>query len=137
MAAEYLLDTNIISAIMRGEPRALLNRVAGMAVNRLHLSSIVLAELRSGAERSPIRAKLLADIAEISAGMPALPFDGDAAMAYGHIRTALERKDGLIGAMDMLIAAQAVARGLVLVLVTDNLREFRRVPGLSVENWIR
>lgn len=135
MAAEYLLDTNIISAIMRGEPRALLNRMTGMAVNRLHLSSIVLAELRSGAERSPIRAELLADIAEISNGMPALPFDDEAAVAYGRIRTALEPKGGLIGAMDMLIAAQAVAYGLVLV--TDNVREFKRVPGLSVENWVR
>lgn len=135
MACEYLLDTNIFSAIMRGESRALLNRIAGLVTNRLHLSCIVLAELRSGAERSPAKTRLLADIAQIAAGMPALPFEEADAVAYGRIRTALENKGGLIGAMDMLIAAQAVARGLVLV--TDNIREFRRVPGLQCENWLR
>lgn len=134
MATEYLLDTNIFSAIMRGDSRVLLNRIAAMATNRLHLSSIVLAELRSGAERSPASTRLLADIALIAAGMPVLPFDEAAAVAYGSIRTALERKGNLIGAMDMLIAAQALACGLVLV--TDNLREFRRVPGLQCENWL-
>ena len=64
-----------------------------------------------------------------------LPFDADCAAAYGRIRAALERKGASIGPMDVLIAAQAVARDLVLV--TDNLREFRRVPGLQCENWMR
>lgn len=67
--------------------------------------------------------------------MESLPFATADALAYAKIRAALERKGHLIGALDMLIAAQAVARDLVLV--TDNLREFKRVPGLKAENWLR
>ena len=70
----------------------------------------------------------------MTAGMTTLPFDADCAIVYGRIRAALQRKGSPIGPMDMLIAAQALAAGLVLV--TDNLREFRRVPGLQCENWM-
>lgn len=135
MAAEYLPDTNILSAALRGEPRALLNRLAGIVPARLHLSSIVLAELATGAEKSARKADLLAAVQSLTAGMPLASFDDGDAFAYGRIRAAMERKGASIGPMDMLIAAQAVARGLVLV--TDNLREFRRVPGLHCENWLR
>ena len=135
MAAGYLLDTNILSACLRGEPRALLNRLAGLAPNRLHVSCIVLAELTAGAELGTRKAATLAALADMTDGMTALPFDADCATVYGRIRAALERKGSPIGPMDMLIAAQALAAGLVLV--TDNLREFRRVPGLQCENWMR
>jgi len=135
MASSYLLDTNIVSAAMRGEPRALLNRLAGMAAERLHLSALVLAELATGAEMGSRRAATLAAVRDLTTGMPLLPFDADDAMTYARIRAALERKGQMIGQLDCLIAAQAVARGLVLV--TDNLREFRRVPGLQCENWMR
>jgi tRNA(fMet)-specific endonuclease VapC len=135
VATEYLLDTNIISAMMRGEPRALLNRVAGLALERFHLSSIVHAELLAGAEVSARRAVLISDIDSLTAGMRPAPFDADDAVAFARIRAALERKGTVIGSMDALIAAQALARGLVLV--TDNVREFRRVPGLKCENWLR
>ena len=135
MAAGYLLDTNILSAAMRGEPRALLNKLAGIALNRLHLSAIVLGELTAGAEKSTRRTATLAALHALTADMALVPFDADDAAAYGRIRAALERKGATIGPMDMLIAAQAIARGLVLV--TDNLREFKRVPGLHCENWLR
>jgi tRNA(fMet)-specific endonuclease VapC len=135
MAAGYLLDTCILSAAMRGEPRALLNRLAGMAVERLHLSTLVLAELATGAELGSRRAATLAAVRDLTTGMPVLPFGGDDAMTYAHIRAALERKGKMIGQLDCLIAAQAVTHGLVLV--TDNLREFLRVPGLHCENWMR
>lgn len=135
MAASYLLDTNILSAALRGEPKVLLSRLVGLAPSRLHLSSIVLAELAAGAELSKRKAATRAAVAEMTAGMAVLPFDADCATAYGRIRAALERKGALIGPMDMLIAAQAVSAGLVLV--TDNLREFKRVPGLQCENWMR
>jgi tRNA(fMet)-specific endonuclease VapC len=135
MASSYLLDTNIVSAAMRGEPRALLNRLAGMAAERLHLSVLVLAELATGAELGSRRAATLAAVRDLTTGMPVLPFDDDDAMTYARIRAALERKGKMIGQLDCLIAAQAVTRGLVLV--TDNLREFQRVPGLQCENWMR
>lgn len=135
MAAGYLLDTNILSAALRGEPRALLNRLAGIAPSRLHVSCIVLAELSAGAELGTRKAATLAALADLTASMPVLPFDAACASAYGSIRGALQRKGVVIGPMDMLIAAQAIGAGLVLV--TDNLREFRRVPGLPCENWLR
>lgn len=135
MAAEYLPDANIVIAALRGEHRALLNRLVGLAPQRLHLSTLVLAELETGAEKSRDPAARHADIAELTAGMSVVPFEADDAIAYARIRAALEHKGNPIGPMDMLIAAQAVTRGLILV--TDNLREFRRVPGLVCENWLR
>lgn len=135
MAAEYLPDSNILIAMMRGEPRALLNKVASIAAPRFHLSSIVYAELRTGAEKSEQAASVIATLERLAADMTPAPFDADDAIAYSRIRAALERKGAITGPMDLLIAAQAVARGLALI--TDNVREFKRVPGLHVENWIR
>ena len=135
MADAYLLDSCTIIAALRGEPAALLNRLVTIAPNRLHLSSIVLAELATGAEKSPDRARKRKALAELTDGMVPLPFAAMDAHAYGRIRAALERKGAVIGPLDLLIAAQAVARDLVLV--SDNLREFRRVPGLRCENWMR
>jgi tRNA(fMet)-specific endonuclease VapC len=135
MASAYLLDSNVVIAALAGAPRALLSRLAQVAPARLHLSALVLAELLTGAEKSAHPARTRAALSELTASMAALPFDADAADAYGRIRAALERKGRPIGPMDMLIAAQALSRGLTLV--TANLREFRRVPGLACENWLR
>ncbi len=135
MASGYLLDINMVRAAMRGEPAKLLNRLAGIAADRLHLSALVLAELATGAELGTRKAATLAAVRDLTAGMPCVPFDAHAAMTYARIRAALERKGQMIGQLDCLIAAQAVARELVLV--TDNLREFLRVPGLQCENWLR
>lgn len=135
MATAYLLDSNVLIAAIKGTHRPLLNRLASLASSRLFLSSLVEAELLYGAERSRHGAQARAALDIVTAGMEPLPFDADDARAYGRIRAALERKGASIGPMDLLIAAQAVARDLVLV--TDNLREFRRVPGLGCENWLR
>lgn len=135
MADAYLLDTCIVVAAIKGEPRSLLNRLTGLAPSRLFLSSLVRAELWYGAEKAQRRAEAHASLDIVVRGMESLPFDEAAAEVYGSLREALERKGKTIGPMDMLIAAQAVARGLVLV--TDNLREFQRVRGLHCENWMR
>lgn len=135
MAARYVLDTNILVAALKGQPGALMNRLAGLVPERLCLSAIVLGELLTGAEKSSAAAKRRAAVAVITHGMESLPFDADDAAAYARIRAALESKGVGIGPLDLQIAAQCVARGLVLV--TDNLREFRRVPGLACENWLR
>ncbi len=136
MAAEYLLDSNILIAAINETSRPLLSRLVSLAPQRLHLSSIVLSELLTGAEKSGARAaERHAVVHELSRGMTPLPFDEAAALVYAHIRAAMEAKGQLIGSYDMQIAAQAISRKLTLV--TGNLREFRRVPGLISENWLR
>jgi len=135
VAAQYLLDANVLIAALKGEPAALLTRLAKLAPSRLCLSSVVLAELLTGAEKSrdPAAKKLALD--ELVRNMEAIPFDHGAAQAYGRIRAVLESKGQVIGPHDLQIAAQAESRGLVLV--TANLREFARVPGLRCENWMK
>lgn len=135
MAARYLLDSNILIAAMKCEPVALLNRLANLAPERLCLSAIVLSELLTGAEKSRDTERRKADIRDLTQGMEALPFDAGDARVYAGIRAALERQGAGIGPLDTLIAAQAVNHELVLV--TANLREFRRVPGLRCENWMK
>ena len=135
MSARYLLDSNILIAAIKGEPVALLNRLAGFAPERLCLSSLVLAELFTGAEKSRESDRRKRGLAELTKGMEAVPFDADDAAVYGRIRATLETKGEGIGPLDMLIAAQALNRGLVMV--TANFKEFRRVPGLKCENWLR
>ena len=136
MATEYLPDTNILISAWRGTSNSVLNRMAGLAPQRLHLSSLVWAELLTGVEKQTATApKRRVALQELTNGMTALPFDELAASSYAKIRTHLENKGLAIGPMDLLIAAQALSRGLVLV--TDNLREFRRVPDLVCENWLR
>lgn len=136
MATEYLPDTNILISAWRGTSNSVLNRMVGLAPQRLHLSSLVWAELLTGVEKQTATApKRRVALQELTIGMSALPFDELAASSYAKIRTHLENKGQAIGPMDLLIAAQALSRGLVLV--TDNLREFRRVPDLVCENWLR
>jgi tRNA(fMet)-specific endonuclease VapC len=107
-----------------------------LAPQRLHLSSVVLAELLTGVAKSGTGAALRrASLNDLVDGLTPLPFDGDAAEVYARLRARMESKGQLIGPLDLLIAAQALSRDLVLV--TDNLREFRRVPGLACENWLR
>ena len=135
MAARYLLDANILIAALKGEPAALLNRLAALAPSRICLSSVVLAELLTGAEKSRNPEAKKAALEEITRNMEAVPFDHEAALAYGKIRAVLESKGQIVGPHDLLIAAQALSRDLVVV--TANLREFKRVPGLHCENWMK
>ena len=135
MAARYLLDANILIAALKGEPAALLNRLTKLAPSRLCLSSVVLAELLTGAEKSRDPGAKKAALDELTRNMEAVPFDNEASHAYSKIRAALERKGQVIGPHDLQIAAQALARDLVVV--TANTREFARVPGLRFENWLK
>jgi tRNA(fMet)-specific endonuclease VapC len=135
MAASYLLDSNVLIAALKGEPAHLLNRLAGLAPERLCLSAVVLAELLTGAEKSSTPPARKASLDVLVRGMETVSFEASDAATYARIRAALERKGEAIGPLDLLIGAQALNRGLVLV--TANLREFRRVPGLRCENWLR
>jgi tRNA(fMet)-specific endonuclease VapC len=129
----YLLDTNIcIYALNRRLPQVL-ERLRSISRSALAVSVITVLELRQGAEKSvdpqPAHQKLDFFLSPIRA----LPFEEDAALVAARIRAHLERVGKRIGDLDSLIAAQAIA--LDLILVTNNLREFERVPNLRAENW--
>jgi tRNA(fMet)-specific endonuclease VapC len=129
----YLLDTNIVSALVRDPHGAVTRRIARVGEEKVCTSIIVACELRFGATKkgSP---RLTEQLERVLAALPVLALEADADRRYGELRTELERAGTPIGANDMLIAAHALA--LDLTLVTDNVSEFRRVKGLQIRNWL-
>jgi len=129
----YLLDANIISDIIRNPSGIAARRIEGVGAKAICTSIIVAAELRCGCAKkgSP---KLRAKVEGALETIPALPLDIPAGSDYGGIRAELEAAGRPIGGNDLLIAAHARAMGLTLV--TDNPREFSRIRGLKVENWL-
>lgn len=132
---KYILDTNACVDYLNGRHPRLTRRFHATAPDDLCISSVAVAELRYGAEKSAHRQRNHRRLDVFLGEVRCVDFDRDAASAYGRIRAALERRGAIIGPHDMQIAAHAMALGLVLV--TDNVREFRRVVGLKVENWRR
>jgi tRNA(fMet)-specific endonuclease VapC len=130
----YLLDTNILSDIMRHAQGRCARRANSEPPSNLCTSVIVASELQFGAVRRGSE-RLTARLHDLLASIPVLPFEAPADHVYGRIRAQMEQAGTPIGHMDLLIAAQALAQGHVLV--TDNEREFRQVEGLQVENWMR
>ncbi|MFD2262256.1 type II toxin-antitoxin system VapC family toxin [Lacibacterium aquatile] len=126
----YLLDTNAVIALMKGDP-AFLTRLRARRPQDFFLSAIVEHELFYGAYKSQRVTENLARVAALQ--FEVLPFDSEDAQASGRIRAVLGSEGTPIGPYDVLIAGQALARGLVLI--TRNLREFQRVPGLMAEEW--
>jgi tRNA(fMet)-specific endonuclease VapC len=129
----YLLDTNIVSALVRDPAGPVTKKIARVGEATVCTSIIVACELRYGAAKKG-SARLSAQLEEVLAVLPILPLDVDADHRYGELRAALERTGTPIGANDLLIAAHALARELVIV--TDNVSEFSRVPNLDVRNWL-
>lgn len=130
---KYLLDTNIVIYVIKRRPlavREMFNRHHG----RMAISAITLAELVHGAEKSSDVARNTAVVEDFASRLAVLPYDDKAAWHYGNIRAVLEKQGQPIGVNDLHIAAQARSSGLTLV--TNNLREFERVPGLLLENWV-
>jgi tRNA(fMet)-specific endonuclease VapC len=130
----YLLDTNIVSDLIRNPQGAGMTRIAEVGEAAVATSIIVSSELRYGAAKRG-SARLNAQLEAVLGSLPVLRLESPVDVAYASLRAALEAAGTPIGANDMLIAAQALA--LELTLVTDNVREFSRVPGLLVENWLR
>ena len=130
----YLLDTNICIYLIKHRPPHVRERFAKLAYGDMRLSSITVAELEYGVAKSAAREKNAAALQALLLPLEVMPFDATAAACYGTLRADLERRGEVIGSMDMLIAAQALAAGLVLV--TNNMREFARVSGLRCENWV-
>ena len=128
----YLLDTDTVSFALRGQG-GVGARLRATRPSDVSVSVITLAELRWGAERKRSK-KLHAAIEAFVRILEVLPFDADAATAYGRIGTTLAARGTPIGEMDVLIAAHAVAVGRTLV--TNNVRHLARVSGLTIENWL-
>jgi len=129
----YLLDTNAWVDYLHQDHPIVTARLHAADPDDVWLSSLVLAELRYGADKSQRPTRNHAVLDRLVEEAPLLEFDEAAALAFGRLRAALERNGKPIGPYDMLIAAQAISRGLVLV--TANVDEFSRVQGLQMENW--
>jgi tRNA(fMet)-specific endonuclease VapC len=134
MEPRYLLDTNICIYIRRNKPEGVLRRFQTLRPGEAVLSVITFGELLYGAAKSAQRGAALERLAELAALLPVLALPPGAAESYGAIRAELEHAGRMIGNNDLWIAAHAKAEGLTLV--TNNEREFRRVRGLKVQNWV-
>ncbi|HTT83020.1 MAG TPA: type II toxin-antitoxin system VapC family toxin [Rhizomicrobium sp.] len=133
MPVRYILDTNICIYIRSRRPPNIRTRFERLGTGEAALSVITYGELLYGAEKSMDRALAMKRLEELAALIPVLSLPDRAAEAYGTIRAQLEKKGHMIGNNDLWIAAHVRAAGLTLV--TNNEREFRRVPGLKLENW--
>ena len=130
---KVMLDTNICIYIIKRQPAAVLEHFLEHQVGDIGISSITLSELQYGVAKSTQREKNAKALAEFIIPLEIVPFDEAAALAYGDIRSSLEKAGTPIGSMDMLIAAHAVSLGIPLV--TNNTREFARIPTLDSIDW--
>jgi len=130
---KYMLDTNIVIYVIKCRPLEILE-VFNAHVGQMCISSITLAELLHGVEKSSMITKNLRKVEDFVSRLEVLPYENTAASHYGDIRTNLEKKGTVIGVNDLHIAAHARSEGLILV--SNNVREFERVEGLRLENWI-
>ena len=131
---EYMLDTNICIYVIKNRPAALRERLDQLA-EALCISTITLGELLYGVEKSTRRSQNLQAVEQFTARLEVLPFSAKAAAHFGQIRAELARLGLPCGAYDMLTAAHARSEGLMLV--SNNVREFERMPGLRLDNWAR
>ncbi len=132
---KYLLDTNICIELIRYQTPAILKHLVQKPITRVFISAITLSELEYGVEKSAHPARNKIALVEFMGSLEVLPYDDMVAGHYGKIRTYLEKHGTPIGHLDMLIAAHALA--IKAVLVTNNEKEFKRVPLLKVENWTK
>jgi tRNA(fMet)-specific endonuclease VapC len=130
---KLMLDTNICIDLIRERPQSLLERLSSHAVGDVGISVITLAELEYGVSKSTRRAKNREALDQFVSPLEVAAFERQSTAVYGRLRAALEKKGRSIGSMDLLIAAHAVS--FDVPLITHNVREFRRVPGLRIEDW--
>jgi tRNA(fMet)-specific endonuclease VapC len=134
VAARFLLDTNICIYIRQRRPPEILARFQRLKPGEAALSVITYGELLYGAEKSKFREQATRQLTELAGLVPVLELPPAAGKCYGAIRANLETKGEMTGNNDLWIAAHAKAAGLILV--TNNEREFRRIAGLKVQNWV-
>lgn len=132
---KYLLDTNICIYIIKQQPLSVINKFEGFDLGQICISSITVAELEYGVTKSSKPEQNTEALQKFLVPLEILDFDYNAASIYGKIRYFLEKKGTPIGAMDLLIASHAISKNITLV--TNNEREFNRVPRIKVENWVK
>ena len=130
---EYLLDTNICIYIIKKRPAAVFEKFKNLTIGDVGISSITLAELQYGIEKSSDSEKNREALEKFLTPVEIIDYGYDATVEYGKIRADLEKKGVPIGPLDMLIASHA--KSLDVILVTNNVGEFERIPGLRIENW--
>jgi len=131
---ELVLDTNICIYLIKRKPPSVLKRFDALAAGTVAISSITVAELELGVQKSQYPSQNQHALEQFLLPLVILLFDQEAARTYGKLRAWLETRGKTIGALDMLIAAHALSKRLPLA--TNNVREFSRVPGLKVLNWV-
>jgi len=131
----YLLDTNICIYIIKKKPVDVLKTVKTKSKKDIYISSITVAELEYGVAKSRFPEKNKIALIGFLSIFTILPFDDADAVEYGIMRAELEKKGKIIGPMDLLLAAQAKKKRLIIV--TNNTREFERLEGLKIENWVK
>jgi len=130
----YLLDTNICIYVLKNSCPALTEKVFSFDPSEIAMSSVTVFELEYGAAKSNWGERTRQMLSQFIAPFTILPFDRDDAVTAGRIRGLLEKQGNMIGPYDYQIAAQGIARGLTVV--THNTREFERIPGLILEDWV-
>ena len=130
----FLLDTNILSDVIRNPRGRVAARIADVGEGAVHTNILVAAELRFGAAKKASE-RLIGQVERVLSVIDIMPFESPADAAYARIRVKLEASGALIGGNDMLIAAHAMATGCTVI--TDNQREFAKIDGLPVDNWLR
>jgi len=131
----YLIDTNICIYIMNKRPIGIIHKFKQFDVGEIGVSTVTVSELQYGVAKSKNRRLNEQRVQEFLSPIEILPYDENATTIYGDIRLQLEKSGEPIGPLDLLIAAQALSGNLVLI--TNNEKEFKRVPKLKVENWVK
>lgn len=129
-----MLDTNICIYIIKNKPLNVRKKLENYNFGEIAISSITVSELYYGVYKSSKQEQNLSSLNNFLSPFNIIEFDMECALAYGKIRTELENKGQIIGSMDMLIASCSLAKDYTLI--TNNLKEFKRIKGLKVENWV-
>lgn len=130
---KYLIDTNICIYIMNQRPPALIQKFKDTEIGQIGISAITVSELSYGVAKSKFQKQNSKRLEEFLIPFEILPYDENASTCYGEIRSQLESRGNIIGPLDLLIAAHALSRNLILV--TNNEKEFKRIESLNIENW--
>ena len=132
---KFLLDTNICIYLIKKKPKSLIKKITRFKNSDIGISAITVSELEYGVEKSEKQTQNRIALIEFLKNFETLPYNQSCAKIYGEIRTFLEKKGQIIGAMDLLIGSHGKAFNLTVV--TNNQKEFKRIPGLKIENWVK
>jgi tRNA(fMet)-specific endonuclease VapC len=132
---KYMLDTNTCIYIIKRKPADVIDRLRQIQISQVCISSITLSELEYGVMKSSKPGQNRLALVQFVAPMEILAYGDEAAQHYGELRVYLEKQGTPIGSLDMLISAHALSGGYILV--TNNVKEFRQVPKLEIDNWVK